>query len=158
MILVLGYGNPLRCDDAIGPHIAHRLEQHIRGEEMQVITAHQLTPELVEPICGADLVVFIDARVGARPGEMLEETVEPASGTGAFTHNVSPSMLLGAARELYDRQPRGLLISIIGASFEYGTGLSPDLEACLPALVDRVTNVIHASLETLYPFKEDYHA
>ncbi|MEP7293735.1 MAG: hydrogenase maturation protease, partial [Chloroflexota bacterium] len=67
MILIIGYGNPLRSDDAIGQRIAEMMEKRLKLEAVQVITAYQLTPELVEPIRDAQLVVFIDARVGQRP-------------------------------------------------------------------------------------------
>ena len=45
-VLVIGYGSPLRGDDAAGPLAARQLAQ--RGFE--AIEAHQLTPELAEKV------------------------------------------------------------------------------------------------------------
>lgn len=147
MILVIGYGNPLRMDDAVGQIIADALEGW--REDLQTLTAYQLTPELVAPISQIDQVVFVDARAGAAPGSVLRETVEPQADAdmsiGAFTHNVSPSALLGAARSLYGCSPTGTLISIGAASFEYGSTLSPQLDAMLPAILEQVREIIEAS-------------
>lgn len=142
MILIVGYGNPLRGDDAVGQQMALVMEQRLKGEEIQVMTAYQLTPELVEPVRHARLVIFIDARVGETPGMIIQETVEPETGAGAFTHNVSPVILLGAAHELYGATPVGILISIVGATFDYSSELSPQLNRMLPILTDQVEEII----------------
>jgi hydrogenase maturation protease len=59
--LIIGYGCPLRGDDAFGWHAAHRLLKLAGNDSVQVLATHQLTPELAEPISHADLVIFIDA-------------------------------------------------------------------------------------------------
>ncbi len=43
MMLIIGYGNPLRSDDAIGQRLAQMMEQRLKPEVVQVITAYQLT-------------------------------------------------------------------------------------------------------------------
>ncbi len=149
MILIIGYGNPLRSDDAIGQHLAQLMEQRLKSASVQVITAYQLTPELVEPIRDAQLVVFIDARVGQRPGKVIWENVAPEVSTGAFTHHVSPGTLLGAADELYEAKPEGILISIVGADFEYGSELSSQLNAMLPEITDQVEAIIKTNMSVV---------
>jgi len=146
LIAIIGYGNPLRSDDSIGQRLAEMMSSRMSGEAVQVTTAYQLTPELVEPISNAQLVVFIDARVGDTAGDMLTERVEPLTGTGAFTHNVSPGILLGAAHELYGAEPAGILVSIVGADFDYGSDLSPQLSQQLPDLANQVEAVIKANI------------
>jgi hydrogenase maturation protease len=146
MILIIGYGNPLRTDDAIGQHIAGMMQERLKYEAARVITAYQLTPELVEPILCAQLVIFIDARVGSTPGKITWENVDPQSSAGAFTHNVTPSSLLHAAHELYDVKPAGILISIIGADFEYGNDLSPVLNRMLPSIANQIETIIQTNL------------
>src|SRR5690606_10463906 len=100
-----------------------------------------------------ETVVFIDARVGSRPGEMVWEEIQPAIGTGAFTHNVTPGALLGAAHELYGRTPSGLLISIVGEVFDYGTDLSPRLCKMLPDMTTMAADIIRQ-----YTLQENNHA
>jgi len=157
MILIIGYGNPLRGDDAIGQRIAERISRHSTRYEVRVLTAYQLTPELVEPISHAQLVVFIDARVDQVVGEILLETVEPLHGAGAFTHNVSPAALLGAARILYGVTPDGLLISIAGTSFDYSGELSPELSLMLPMMTKQVQDIIDTHARATIE-KETHHA
>lgn len=149
MILVIGYGNPLRTDDAIGQCLAQMMVTRFDDESFRMITAYQLTPELMEPISQARLVIFIDARVGTVPGQVDWEDVEPELGAGAFTHHVSPATLLGASHDLYGSTPTGVLISIIGSSFEYGSELSPELNAMLPDLAKQVENIIKTNIGVL---------
>lgn len=146
MILLIGYGNSLRSDDGIGQRLAAIMERRLQaaGEQVNAICQHQLMPELVEPIRHARQVIFIDARVGETPGLVSAEVVTPAAGMGAFTHNASPSTLLGAAQALFGATPKGILISIVGADFGYGSELSPQLVALLPEIADQVEGAIIA--------------
>ncbi len=148
MILVIGYGNPLRSDDGIGQRIATLMEQRLKSEALRVLTAYQLTPELVAPIRDAHLVIFIDARVGNKMGTIISEVVElQTTVNGAFTHNVSPGILLGAAFELYNVKPSGLLISIVAANFDYGSELSDEMNHLLPVIADQVESIIKMKMQ-----------
>jgi hydrogenase maturation protease len=150
VILIIGYGNPLRTDDAVGQIIAIALEGW--REDIQIQTLYQLTPELVEPISQADHVFFVDARAGAEPGVVYVEPVEPQvdddSPAGAFTHHISPTALLGGALMLYGSSPTGTLISIGAASFEHGTMLSPQLFAMFPSILEQVQEIIASVLSS----------
>jgi hydrogenase maturation protease len=67
-LLIIGYGNPLRGDDGLGVEVACCLKEIIRDESVEVLSQHQLMPELADPVSRASLVVFVDARVGDTPG------------------------------------------------------------------------------------------
>ncbi|HEX2621667.1 MAG TPA: hypothetical protein VHL11_16030, partial [Phototrophicaceae bacterium] len=73
------------------------------------------------------------------------ENVEPEVVTGAFTHHISPWALLGATQELYGTTPYGILISIVGATFDYGGELSPELKRMLPELVSQTEAIIQTN-------------
>jgi hydrogenase maturation protease len=139
MRLMIGYGNPLRGDDGLGQYLAEK-----RGHGWEVLTPTQLTPEFAEPISRAGRVIFIDASIGNMPGEVSCEMVAPIPAAGAFTHNVTPSSLLAAARALYGTSPPALLISVAGASFEYDSDFSPTINALLPEIVMCVDSIIAA--------------
>lgn len=149
MILIIGYGNPLRSDDAIGQQIAEVMKERLPCEAIRVITAYQLTPELVETIRLAKLVIFIDACLGTKPGKVFWEDVEPEGSTGAFTHHVTPKILLAAARELYAAKPAGILISIVGAHFDYSSRLSDELEQMRSEIADQVEGIIKRNLNVV---------
>jgi hydrogenase maturation protease len=137
MHLLIGYGNPLRCDDGLGQYLAEILVGY-----WNVITHMQLTPELAEPISRAERVVFLDADAGERPGKVTCKPVGAMPAAGAFTHNVTPASLLAAAQELYGAAPQALLITITGASFEYSDTFSPQINALLPEIVRTVDECV----------------
>ncbi len=137
MYLIIGYGSPLRSDDRLGQHLAEML-----GNGRNIITSTQLTPELAEPVSRAERVVFLDARWGETPGEIVHEYVEPIRTTDALTHNVTPASLLAAAQELYGAAPQALLISVVGASFDYGVTFSPQIDALLPEIIKTIDEII----------------
>lgn len=137
MHLMIGYGNPLRADDGLGLILAEEL-----GEGWEIVTSTQLLPELAEPISRAERVVFLDASVGDIPGEVTCTTVQPQAVEGAFTHNVTPASLLEAAQTLYGTAPKAILIGVTGASFEYGTELSPVISAMLPEIITKARQMI----------------
>lgn len=138
MLLLIGYGNPLRGDDGLGPYLAERLEQG-----WEVLTPLQLMPELAEPISRASRVVFIDARVGKNAGEVICELVMPQASTPpAFTHNATPKSLLYSAQNLYGYAPPAMLITIAGASFEFDIYFSPEIDAALPQIISTVKQAL----------------
>jgi hydrogenase maturation protease len=145
VILIIGYGNSLRGDDGLGQRVAGELEHRLNPETVHVLLAHQLTPELVEPIRQAKLVVFIDARVGETPGTIFQEVIQAQAGAAPFTHNMTPASLLAAAQELYGAAPTGILISIVGAAFDYGGALSSQLNLLLPTIVEQVVEIVEAT-------------
>ncbi len=126
-MLVIGYGNPLRGDDAFG----YRAAERIPG----AIAVHQLTPELMDPIARADRVIFLDATTEGVPGEIRRRPVLPAEDDRAFTHHATPDSLLAGARALYGRAPEATLITVTAATFDLSDTLSPEVEAALESLL-----------------------
>ena len=132
--LIIGYGNTLRGDDAIGWRAAEQLAASQPGVGVQIQTHHQLTPELAEPISQADLVIFLDADCQGAPGRVRCQSLEPAGGRSGLTHHVNPGVLLAMAQQLFGHCPRAFVISVAGASFECGETLSPAVQRALPAV------------------------
>ena len=126
-ILIIGYGNPLRGDDAVG---------YLAAERLDGMAVQQLTPELIEPISQAASVIFIDAKVGGQPGAIQERTLFPAPVSGSFTHHATPEALLAGARKLYGRCPPAKLITIAGSDFEIGHPLSEPVRLALKTLLN----------------------
>src|SRR5579871_5175875 len=67
-LLIVGYGNPIRSDDAVGYLAAERLRQVLTEADIAILSVHQLTPELAEPVSRAARVIFIDAAATGEPG------------------------------------------------------------------------------------------
>ena len=112
-MLIIGYGNPLRGDDAMGLVAAERLGG---------LAVHQLTPELAEQIAQADTVIFLDADATLPAGEISVKAIEPADAT--LDHHATPAGLLRLAQTVYGALPKAWLIGMGGESFELKEGLS----------------------------------
>jgi hydrogenase maturation protease len=142
-ILIIAYGNPMRCDDGLAWRAADALEEKFSSTDVELLRVHQLTPELAEAVSHAEAVIFVDAAVpGERqPGDI--QTCEPdlPDGPPRFSHQLSPGAVLALARQLYAAQPRSFAVTLTGESFEHGELLSPIVEAALPALVARIEGI-----------------
>lgn len=146
MLLVIGYGNPLRGDDGVGQIAARRLLERPLAAQVEVLLCHQLTPELAWPISRADSVIFIDAGTEQPPGAVECRQIEPLEAAGALTHSASPPALLAGALELYGARPRALLVSIGVDSLAYREQLSEPVSAALQEVVGLVERIITAEL------------
>jgi hydrogenase maturation protease len=130
--LIIGIGNPLRSDDGLGWAVAEQLAGN--GEiDWDVLTVHQLTPELAQWVAAATLVVLIDASREGEPGELrmrsfsLSEQPVPLS-----THHTTPEELVALTTTLYERCPPLVIISLTGADFSIGESLSPIVARSIP--------------------------
>ena len=128
-VLVIGYGNPGRCDDGIGPALAARLKElDIPG--VRVESAYQLNVEDAATVAEHDVVVFADACLCAPPPYALRE-LEPRQGTIEFsTHTQAPEGVLGLARDVFGARTRGFALGVRGYDFhDFGERLSTEAEA-----------------------------
>jgi hydrogenase maturation protease len=126
-VLLIGYGNTLRGDDALGPMAVEQLRPLLARAEFEVEFehCHQLAPELAAQLAAVDLVIFVDAAAEGRPGLVRVERLSPqADGAASLTHHVQPAALLALTIALYGRAPQAMLVSSAGANFENGEGLS----------------------------------
>jgi hydrogenase maturation protease len=141
-VLIIGYGNPLRGDDGVGWQAAEHLRERIRDGKVEIVTSHQLTPEMAEPASRARVVIFIDADCDNREGEIALRRVEPdRSASELFSHQLKPEDLLGVANRLYGGRPGGVLVTVGAGTFEYGAELSEAVRTALPALVEQVQKI-----------------
>jgi hydrogenase maturation protease len=134
-VLVFGYGNTLRGDDGVGWRVAEALSSAGLPGDIEVLTLHQLSPELAEPISRADAVVFVDATHVGEVGGVHCVDVSARADRAGFTHHFTPASMLELTQEMYGRAPRGVVISICGESFDLSESFSPRVEAAFPGIV-----------------------
>jgi hydrogenase maturation protease len=143
--LIIGYGNPLRSDDGVGWHAAERLRVRLAGRA-EVVTCHQLMPELAEALSRAERAFLIDASITGDPGTIQVQPLVPAASTSQpLTHHLDAGALLALALTLYGACAETTLVSVRGASFDHGERLSPAVEAMLPEVVERVGQLIEGA-------------
>jgi hydrogenase maturation protease len=142
-VLIIAYGNPLRCDDGIAWQAAEELRrQFASNAEVSIICVHQLTPELAEDVSCAETVIFLDATQNEKTGKVGCEHVALQPGALHFSHHLAPGEVLAFSNQLYGASPRGFLISIHGEHFDHGETLSATAINALPQVVTTVTDLV----------------
>lgn len=126
-VLVFGFGNPSRGDDALGPEFVRRLEarspERLARGELEVLTDYQLQVEHVLDLRDRERVYFVDA--GAVGTEVEMRAVQAAKDASFTTHLLSPQALLHTYEQVEQKTaPSAWLITIPGEHFELGAPLS----------------------------------
>ncbi len=140
-VLVIGYGNPGRLDDGLGPALVGRLEA-LALPGVNLDSDYQLQVEVAETLRLHDLVVFVDAAVsGPEPFGVAE--VRPSDRTSFSSHSLTPAQVLGLSRHLFQAQTRGFVLAIRGYEFDdFGERISPLAQLNLQAAVDFLERVL----------------
>jgi len=123
-ILLIGYGNPGRLDDGLGPALASTF-QGLELSNLTVESNYQLNVEDAAQIAEHDVVIFADASTDAEP-PFTFTPVEAERGELSFSsHSVSAPQLLGMTEELFGKKPEAWMLAIRGVDFnEFGERLS----------------------------------
>lgn len=151
--LLIGYGNPLRCDDGVGWFLASQLAADISNRHTRIIVAHQLTPEMAEVVSQASEVLFLDAAVGDEPGAWAVSAVLPTPQLklSALVHTLSPGTLLGLSEALYGAAPPARIVTVTGADFGYGESFSAAVEAALPDVWQYLVDFLQGVCPVAHP-------
>ena len=141
-ILVLGYGNPGRQDDGLGPALA----AEIAGLGWPNITAYdnyQLNIEDALEVAEHDVVWFVDAaKTGPAPYHV--HALSAASSIEFTSHVVRPEAILAIARQYYEKAPQAFLLAIRGYEFEFVEELTAGAVENLRRAVDMLTDNVRA--------------
>ncbi len=142
-ILVLGYGNLLRGDDAVGVLAARELDGYFQDDdEVEVIAAQQLTPEMAEIVSRSGFVLFLDASNRAKSGSIDCVPVEPEDDSQRFTHHFTAATLLTLAQQIYGQAPPALALTLCGWSFGLDSELSRQVCERLPEFVRQAKEAV----------------
>lgn len=132
-VLVFGYGNLSRGDDALGPLLLEHVEKYCALDAIDVLSDFQLQIEHALDLNERELVLFVDASV-ACPGPIDFAELKPAQDDSYTTHAMSPAAVLAVYQTINKKPPPPcFLLSIKGESFELGEGLSLNAEQHLAA-------------------------
>lgn len=146
--LILGLGNTLLSDEAVGPVAVQRLESELAPDpSLMLVDGGTLSFTLALPIGECERLIVIDAAVlGEQPGSVrvFEDAEMDAQlrRHAKSVHEVSLADLLDIAR-LTDTLPeRRALIGIEPALVDWGDALTPAVEAALPEVFDNVRQLL----------------
>ena len=127
-ILVFGYGNPSRGDDALGPELIRLLELELKGTPLQqrvdLLTDYQLQIEHLLDLEGREQVIFVDADVTLQEPFSFDRMV-PEEVSSYTTHAVPPASLLKLYHDHFTNEaPTSYLLAIRGEQFNLGEPIS----------------------------------
>jgi hydrogenase maturation protease len=133
-LLVFGWGNPSRGDDALGPLFVERLRAALApAGGVDVLDDYQLQVEHALDLVGRQRVLFVDASLNCRAPFQVTP-LRPVQDASFTTHAMSPQALLQVFCDLQgDEPPLCTLLAIRGERFELGEALSPTGQAHLAA-------------------------
>jgi hydrogenase maturation protease len=106
--------------------------------------AHQLEVDFAETVRDYDRVFFVDAAIPESPAPWQRWDVVPGFQSHAVAHFMTPADILGLCRTLYGRTPQGVLFSIRGHDFNFGTTLSPATRQAADEVVRQILKEIPA--------------
>ncbi|MDJ0822728.1 MAG: hydrogenase maturation protease [Paracoccaceae bacterium] len=142
MTLLIGYGNPGRGDDGLGPSFAAwAAEQDLAG--LEVISDFQLKVEHAMTVADAARVIFVDSSVDGAVGCDLAP-LEPSQDFAIDSHRLHPAALLSLAKLMFNATPPAYLLAIHGTDFDMlHDGLSPQAEDNFALAKDRFLGWFH---------------
>ncbi len=147
-LLVFGYGNPSRGDDALGPELIRRLEEaralHPEWPDPALLTDFQLQPEHALDLDGRDAVIFVDAAAsGPEPYALTRLLAE--RDPSYTSHALSPAAVLHVREAILERPAvPAYLLAIRGYGFELGDPMGESALANLGAAVRAVSELLAA--------------
>ena len=140
--VVIGVGNPLRGDDAVGPLAAAELRKRAPGH-VTVLDSDGDALAMLDAWEGADTVVLVDAvRTGAPAGTVLrwELGQDPVAlpERVVSSHGIGIAETLEMARAL-DRLPERLVVwGVEAAHFRHGARTSPGVVEAVREIVEEI--------------------
>lgn len=140
-VLVLGYGNPGRADDGLGPAAAEAIEE-LALTGVRTSANYQLMIEDASDAAERDVVVFIDASKSG-PEPFSVRAVFPGPEVACFaSHFVRPELIMSLSCQVYGSCPRAFLVGIRGYDFSFFNGLTERAQENLQHAVSYVTEVL----------------
>lgn len=140
-ILLLGFGNPARLDDGLGPALVSELEKEpLKG--LSTDSNYQLTVEDACDIAQYEIVIFADASVkGKEPFSF--DPLSSESPMSFSTHSVSPGAVLFLAESIFQAKTKAYLLGIRGYEFnEFEERLSEAAQENLSSALDFIKNFV----------------
>lgn len=150
-VAVVGLGNPLAGDDAVGLLAARRL-RGVAGLPAEVVEAPLAGLQVLDLIRGRRAAILIDAVRGGAPAGSIHR-LDASSGPLAAapfrgsTHAVTAADALELGRALGWLPPRVIVFGVEIAAVTAGTPLSAAVAGALDPLVERIVRevaILHA--------------
>jgi len=138
--VVIGVGNTILSDEGVGVHAARLLQSDPRVPAgVTILDGGTIGLELVPYACDASYLLILDAmNSGQAPGTLVRMTGNELLGTktGRSAHQLGVADLIAALALVSTRPQDIVVLGVQPANTDWGTSLSPAVEAALLLLVD----------------------
>ena len=142
-VLLIGYGNPGRLDDGLGPALAARIET-LALKGITVEADYQLAVENAFDVSRHDIVIFADAAVRGKAPFFFKK-IHPRPPMGLKSHSVSAETVLFFAERLFHSRVRAYVLGIRGYEFNgYDERLSERAEKNLDEAFQFVARLVQS--------------
>lgn len=144
--LVIGCGNLLCGDDAVGPTLIQRFRDRGVPVGIDCFDAATDAISVIDAMRGRESVVFVDACLsGAAPGTIIALSgidTEEVPATRIPVHGLRWSHAIVAARQMLGAEyPRSVTAWLIeGLDFEPGAPLTPAVDKAIDQLIGRLVD------------------
>jgi hydrogenase maturation protease len=147
-ILVLGLGNDILTDDAIGLNVVRQLRESLADDDrIDVRETMEMGLALLDFIVGYRAVLIVDSiQTGQSPAGTIHEV--DAAGlkqlTGRTPHFLGVGETLALGRQLGLAMPEEVRILAVEVEdpFTLGTEMTPALQCAIPAVLVRVHQIV----------------
>ena len=149
--LVLGLGNPLRCDDGVGNRIAQVLQKVIHDPEVTVMETNAVGLGLLDFLPGYDRAIVIDAiqTLKGKAGQIHRLGLQDltTSNYSSMTHNIGLGTALELGTKLGLALPKEITILAIEVAdvTTFSEDLTPKVKRAIPKVVELVLQEIKDS-------------
>jgi hydrogenase maturation protease len=146
--LLLGLGNDLLTDDSVGLRVAAAVRERLADcPPLRVTETTEMGLALLDLIAGYQTLIVVDAiqTRQAPPGFVHEVEASDLAGQPPISpHFLGLTEVLALGRKLGLPVPNQVIIYAIEVQdpFTVGTGLTPALQAALPAVVNRIAAAV----------------
>jgi len=152
---VLGLGNDLIGDDALGPTVVRQLQSQIRHPAVQFQISAESGLRLLDHLVGFHYLLIVDVlkHPSHPPGTLLEFPLKalPSHETAMSLHSMSLKEVLDVGHALGLPVPQeGQVLVVVARDLQtVGAPMSPEVARAVPRVVQRAREVLESWLKNV---------
>lgn len=141
--IVIGVGNPILKDDAVGIHVARELKKFVKDSNIEIDEAYTGGMNLLDLILGFDKAIIADSFIGEKEGEIRKLTINDISSSRSLNpHGLTLIESLEMAKRLGETKiPKEIIFYVIILNeypSEFGEELSAKVGSAIPKAVKMI--------------------
>lgn len=149
-ILVLGVGNILLRDEAIGVRVVESLQEtYTFSPNVDLMDGGTLGLSLLDPICRSDYLIVVDAvQNGGEPGTLYRLPAEELNKRMKFKNSLHQLDLVETLvySEMMGKRPEAVIIGVEPADISpWGTEMTEIVQSRMPEMCSRVLGEIESA-------------